>query len=489
MSCLVLSCLVLNNCKREIEDSTSTSVTDNTVTFRDIEGLTIANRSKLVQFFNGTLTDASGNSSPAFSVSLYKGMLNFPTKEDVSNYLIALDILVKTWDYSDKPTTFENGEDEDEAHLGNDAINAVEASIGFKSMRHYYDSLSNQMNNWKNSLPYYMADPDNQKVMNANGEMRIGTDLIHQIDQRFTAIVHQLDEEQLQQVRIHGTNAPGNHIDIYDEVYDENIIRLYTAPPVTPPDVCTFVPVVTIERNPDDFRKVTVKVLANCSCTTTKPDGTSITTLTICLATIKTEWGDGYTDDYDTLDPSQSHTYDITEKSTFTVKTTITITGVGCSCSGVKVMEEKLTLSPTKEECFSDNHAEPYELLFSWNGKDYKMETELFQRGKKSGGLFSKDEVLKVETHFFRKNSNGKWKKHVAGKLKTGFSTGSYFTSECVVETVIPLPKEEEKSDDCVEVSLKPNEKFGTTKSGATEPKGFGSISAWSNNNLELWKN
>ena len=105
--------------------------------------------------------------------------------------------------------------------------------------------------------------------------------------------------------------------------------------------------------------------------------------------------------------------------------------------------------SATPPDCFNDNHLEgPYVKNFSFNNNFYKMETDIFQKGH---AWLLGNQHIGTETRFYKKNSNGKYKRYTAGILKTGFA-GTIFTGGCLIETM--LSKEAQASDDIVIVSL-----------------------------------
>ena len=483
---LILSTIVFaGSCKREIEQISTAKSQSDSVSLREIDGLNTQNQNLLTQFFNGTLTDKSGNVLPQFTVSNFKGMLYFPAKSDMLNYLKALESLRSGWDFTDKTgsDSFDNGADEADLNVGIDAFNAVDASLGFKSMRHYYDSLANQVDNWKAALPYYLEDPDGRIIISSNGDVRIGNDFYHHIDNRYIAVIHNVDENSLQLVKNEGVAVVGPNIEIFDDLYSEIVPKSTLLVPNSPDEaICVFSVSTTLTKDDTDFRKVKIDISSFCSCI-------NPTSTTACLPQKKIKWGDGNTTELSATNSSATHTYDVPSGTSMTFEIEVEVTTIGlcgdCTAQTV-VKKEKVTIKDFIETCFDDTRTESYEKLFTYNGKDYKIETDFHQRGK-STWLYS--EKLSVETRLYRKNSNGKFKKHTAGKLKTGISAGSILTSTCTIETVIPLPKEKEESDDTVSVKYEPNEEFGTTKSGSREPLCFGAIAIWAQSNLQLWKN
>ncbi len=195
--------------------------------------LNSTNQALINGFFDGTLTDLSGIKIASFSVSLQKGMLWFPSQPDLKNYFDGIEVLHSKWDYSDKLTStlLENGVLEDDAHLGDDVRNAVDAALGFKSMRHRYDSLDNSTLNWRTTLPYYLAAPDACTVVSAGGDLRIGNDFYHYVDDKIIAIVHNADEATLCAVKNGGMQIYHPNLEFYDDFYGELISRTPSSPP------------------------------------------------------------------------------------------------------------------------------------------------------------------------------------------------------------------------------------------------------------------
>ena len=124
------------------------------------------NKKLLVNFFDGTLTDLNGNKIPNFSVSIREGMLAFNKKEDMQNYVYAIDILKGRWDYKntvkphlEEPTNSKNNNNntpetvegyfETLENVGDDVKNAVDLAIAFSSLRKQYINWEWSDPNWK----------------------------------------------------------------------------------------------------------------------------------------------------------------------------------------------------------------------------------------------------------------------------------------------------------------------------------------------------
>lgn len=486
---------------------TKTEISPEIVERIDKLGLDSLNKQLLTDFFTGDLTDLKGQKIQKFSVTLWHEMLAFKTKADAKNYLSAVEILKDKWNYRSKLKSARNesfgnaqlrsesdGSYETIENIGDDVLNAIDAAMGFQSLRRHYDLLAYYDDNWRNNLDY-VADPELQSVFSATGNLMVQSEIFHFVDNNLVAMIQNQDLVALQEVVQDGFMANSPNLSFYDE-FSGDVIEDGSGGPPPPPGACLLTITAKTRRIDNNFQTIRLERDVD--------NGASV----IC-AGIETvvKWGDGNQTTIAATSLSQNHTYDFDpvmrtpQGKIFTITIEVTLNIACGDCPAGSKVSKTLTVNikDPGEPCFTDRqvNASFQEFIPPAVIQDrgvYKMEIEHGQRGVK-GNVWTGWAKEKVwATVKFYKWQNGKFRSFCPEINLEANLSGKIFVNDCGTELNIAPSPVTAKRDDCVEAIDKPNQTFGTRKTLPTMPIANGIArlnpvgTIRSINNFPLWQ-
>lgn len=126
-------------------------------------------------------------SNIASLVTVSNGMLKFNSQEDFDDYLDALDNFLEQWNYSD----------EDEYTVGDEALNALDASLGFSSLRYVQDETYDEIGP-EATFPINVPSYTLASVLNNKYEIWIGDEIYRLMEHDYMAIISKSNFEILE---------------------------------------------------------------------------------------------------------------------------------------------------------------------------------------------------------------------------------------------------------------------------------------------------
>ncbi len=379
------------------------------------------NKKLLEDFVNGTLpigANASYRSGGSYEVSKYGDMLHFPTEQDLENYILAADYVVENWDYTD--SDIHDDTPQEVNHLGNPALNAIDAIHNFSSLRYKYLTDEYEYGpDYGEYLEFEVRDPDMRMVLNNVAEIRVGDRIIKYLRNHKIGIVHNLNQNALDELRENSVLASYTDLEFFNIQTD----RFYTptVPPSSPPTgggngsyICNFIKTkdITLEIG-GDYKTIQLELLAYGSWSHTSQPGTGNCNYTVEV----TDWGDGTSTNFGIGGGTETHTYSLNlspgNSHTYTIEVeAIKLTaGNGCDlCPAISNWTIDVTVVNPIPGCNDKDKPRNKNHDFTHNNKDYRMKMIIGQQPETSFWSFNWNEKVWAETIFYRK-VNGSYKR------------------------------------------------------------------------------
>lgn len=395
------------------------------------KSLSVSNNSDSL-ITSSTANNPLNLSSSDYTVTLVNGLLKFNSTTGLDNFLSAADIVVREWDPENDIEL--QGLPTEKNIAGDPALNNFDSTVGFSSLRKRYDMLAYDDPNFKDTIKTYIANPDQQTVLNINNEVQIGDTIYKYLSTYFLAKIYNSDYNLLQQFRNNGGKIiPNANIEYFNPVTNAK----YSIPPVASGTTAcnAFFVQPTITTDPQDNRRKT------CSFTILTYDGTNIT---FGLISGLINWGDGSSTTLNLVPSwvplSYQHTYNVNPApgvcSTFTISLSGTVAASTANvCIGASVSPPSPTpinVCGVTLDCRSESHwivTDP-PLYFTYGGIEYRLTGQVGVDN--SAGWFNR-KIIYGRTYWAKKYGSGnEWYPATNKKARLGVEIyNKYYTSTC----------------------------------------------------------
>ena len=377
-------------------------------------------------------------------VRLIEGMLHFNSSDAMSTFYENLKVLSDSWDYSGRGET-----PYDDDFLGDPAITLYYQSIGFRCLQDEYNTLEQDDENYRENVDYYIGSPRKQLLLSSQREIAIGNEIYVDLPMNQQAVISNLSIEGLQDVREKGLFSA--HPDV-KYIVKETGERRKLIEEDDDGDGCWTNLYVTKKTFVGwDANKLELRLyMSPCTFGGQTPQNVQYTI----------EWGDGTT----TYSSQGTHAYATPnfifgDCHTFNIKITGKLLSAcgGCPAGYTVTRTFNVTLCPW-EDCDNYEGEKERSKTMVVNGTTYKMVSEM---GIDNSVFipFDWNKEIWAKNTFYRRKSNGKYKKHVPSK-EIGVKLYGYFSlqDDCLQTYELDKTKVQKKKDVYVEQQTNVNE-------------------------------